>query len=252
MTPRDPAEHNKRQAAFYERVAGSFDRSVWSMGNRDNRNHAAKARALADALDLASGPRVLEVGSGTGLHARWILTNTPAVYTGLDLSPPMSRLAAERIEREAPRPGTLVVGDALRLPFPDGAFDAAFASGTVHHVPDPAASIRELVRVVRPGGRVAALEPNPFFPSMAIAATFVAAERGSWGVTAPKLARWGRAAGLHDVSVRRLLYTPPKPARWASAFDRIDGWAGRAAGLRRLSIMMLLSGSRPDDKMRSI
>lgn len=247
MSPRDPAEHNKRQAAFYERVAGSFDRSVWSMGNRDNRNHAAKARALADALDLASGPRVLEVGSGTGLHARWILTNTPAVYTGVDLSPPMTRLAAERIAREAPRPGALTVGDALRLPFPDGAFDAAFASGTVHHVPDPAASIRELVRVVRPGGRVAALEPNPFFPSMAVAATMIAAERGSWGVTAPKLRRWGQAAGLRDVSVRRLLYTPPKPARWARAFDRIDRRCAALAGIRRLSIMILLRGVVPQE-----
>ncbi len=66
----------REQIEHYERMAAKFDRSVWSLGNRDNRNHLVKVRAIADALGASRGGHVLEVGTGTGLHARWLLENT--------------------------------------------------------------------------------------------------------------------------------------------------------------------------------
>lgn len=236
--------HNAKQVAFYERVAAGFDTSIWSLGCRDNRNHEAKVAAIAAALDLKDGMRVVEVGVGTGLHARWMLANTGVVHTGVDLSEPMLRLARQRLsfdEATAART-TLALGDACRLPFADGEFDAAYCSGTLHHVADPPAALREIARVVGPGGRVAALEPNPFFPSVAAAAA-IPEERGAFRIRAGRLIRWGSEAGLTDVSLQRLLYTPPRPKAWRAGFDKIDATIGKIPGLKRLSITLLLSGT---------
>lgn len=238
-------EHNAKQVAFYDRVAAGFDTSIWSLGCRDNRNHETKVRAIAQALRIEDGTRVLEVGVGTGLHARWMLGNTGAAHTGIDLSEPMLALARDRLNADPATAGRshLARADALRLPFADGEFDAAYCSGTLHHVADPAAALREITRIVRPGGRVAALEPNPFFPSVAAAAA-IPEERGAFKIRANRLLRWGAEAGLTDIALRRLLYTPPRPKGWAKAFDKLDQGIGRIPGLKRLSITLLLSGSR--------
>jgi ubiquinone/menaquinone biosynthesis C-methylase UbiE len=236
-----------RQRAHYERTAARFDRSIWSLGNRDNRNHETKARAVAEAIEAARGGQVLEVGAGTGLHARWLLEHTPVSYTGLDLSEPMLTIARERVAAHAGR-ARLVVGDAARLPFPDASFDAAFCTATLHHLPDARAGIAELVRVVRPGGRVAAVEPNWKFPSVLVMSAITPAEHAVFRLNGPRLVRWAREAGLEEVTLRRLLYTPPAPRSWARLYDAIDRGAGRVPGLRRLSIVLLVSGRVPEGR----
>ncbi|MYT19003.1 methyltransferase domain-containing protein, partial [Streptomyces sp. SID7760] len=55
--------------------------------------------------------------------------------------------------------GTLLLADVSRLPLRDGALDAVFAAGLIAHLPDPEADLRELARVVRPGGRLALFHP---------------------------------------------------------------------------------------------
>ncbi|MBI4729501.1 MAG: class I SAM-dependent methyltransferase [Acidobacteria bacterium] len=224
-------------------MAAGFDRSVWSLGRRDNRNHLVKISAIARAIAAQGSRRILEVGAGTGLHARWILENTPAEYVGVDVSEAMLAIATRRLAPHAGR-FRLGIADAHRLPFPDGSFDAAFCSGTLHHLADPGRGLAELARVVRPGGRVAAMEPNWKFPSVLLVSAFTKAERNAFKINGASLARWASGAGLAGVRLERLLYTPPSPRALERIWDRADALAARVPGLRRLSIMLLVSGRR--------
>ena len=94
--------------------------------------------------------RVLDVATGTGLVARELATRDCTV-TGLDQSEGMARQA-----RDAGTP--IVLGQAERLPFPDGTFDALTFTYLMRYVDDPAATLAELARVVKPGGTMACLE----------------------------------------------------------------------------------------------
>ena len=109
---------------------------------------------LFERLGLAQARRVLEVGCGTGAILSGLATRT-AVH-GLDLDP--ARLAEAVLH--APQ-AKLVCGNALRLPYPAGAFEITFCHFLLLWVPDPLQALREMVRVTRPGGYVLALaEPD--------------------------------------------------------------------------------------------
>lgn len=233
----------REQIAHYEKIAGKFDRSIWSLGARDNRNHLVKVRAIADALRAEDGGHVLEVGTGTGLHAAWLLEHSPVSITAVDASQPMLAITRKRL---APFAGRFALGiaDANRLPFGDARFDAAFCSGTLHHMTTPGRALAEFARVTRPGGRVVAMEPNWKFPSVMLSG-LIPAERNVFKISPAGLDAWARAAGLEDVRVERLLYTPPSPKSWAKRWDALDRRLARVPGVRRLSIMLLLSGRVP-------
>ena len=99
------------------------------------------------------GVRVLDVATGTGAVARELLARGCSVV-GLDQSPAMLAEARRRLPPEV----ELVEASADSLPFPDGVFDALTFTYLLRYVDDPGATLRELTRVVRPGGTVAALE----------------------------------------------------------------------------------------------
>lgn len=238
----DAASNVGEQIGHYRRLAARFDRSVWSLGRRDNRNHAAKIEAMAEAIRAAEGGRVLEVGTGTGLHARWLLERTPVEYVGVDASAAMLRIAGTRLGPAGDR-ARFGIADAHRLPFDDESFDSAFCSGTLHHLSDPARGLRELARVVRRGGRVAAMEPNWKFPSVLLVGALNRAERNVFKISPARLLAWTDGL-LEDVEVRPLLFTPPLPRTWARFYDRVDARLERVPGLRQLSIMTMLSGRR--------
>lgn len=236
----------REQVEYYERHAEKFDRSIWSLGCRDNRNHSVKISSVAGAIRAANGGSVLEVGTGTGLHARWLLENTPVRYTGIDVSEAMLKIARRRLEPFGDRV-SLEVADAQKLPFDDGSFDAAFCSTTLHHLSDPRRGIAELVRVVRPGGYAAAIEPNWKFPSVLILSAINKAEHNVFKINGPRLVAWAKAAGLEDVRFRRLLYTPPAPRSWIRFFDAVDRKASTIPGIKQLSITLLVSGRKREN-----
>jgi demethylmenaquinone methyltransferase/2-methoxy-6-polyprenyl-1,4-benzoquinol methylase len=100
------------------------------------------------------GPgRVLDVATGTGLVAEELLRRGFAV-TGLDQSPEMLAQARRRLGDRV----ELVEGTATALPFADAAFDHLTVTYLLRYVDDPEATLRELARVVRPGGTIASLE----------------------------------------------------------------------------------------------
>jgi len=108
-------------------------------------------RALVATVRAREGDRVLDVATGTGMVARALVRRYGCRVVGLDQSSDM--LAAGSGDG---RP--LVRAQAQRLPFPDEAFDHVTFTYLLRYVDDPGATIRELARVLRPGGRLAMLE----------------------------------------------------------------------------------------------
>lgn len=110
------------------------------------------APRVADAADIRPGHRVLDVACGTGVLTRAAASRAgpSGAVTGLDLNPGMLAVAA----RLSP---TLrwQQGSAEALPFPNQSFDAVVSQFGLMFVPDPAAALREMMRVLVPGGRLA-------------------------------------------------------------------------------------------------
>jgi ubiquinone/menaquinone biosynthesis C-methylase UbiE len=108
---------------------------------------------MAEALDYAgtAGLAVLDVGCGQGIDlARYAAAGATA--TGIDLTPRHVELARAHLAA-LDLPGAVVLGDAEQLPFPDRTFDRVASNGVLHHTPDIAVALREIRRVLRPGGQ---------------------------------------------------------------------------------------------------
>jgi demethylmenaquinone methyltransferase/2-methoxy-6-polyprenyl-1,4-benzoquinol methylase len=143
--------------AMFDRIARRYDfvNRVLSLGI-----DKSWRRKTVRALQLGEKPRVLDVATGTGDLAIDIARMTPgATVIGLDPSTEMLAIAKDKIERRglADRV-TIVVGDAQQLPYQDCEMDAATIAFGIRNVPDRLQGLRELARVVRPGGRIAVLE----------------------------------------------------------------------------------------------
>jgi demethylmenaquinone methyltransferase/2-methoxy-6-polyprenyl-1,4-benzoquinol methylase len=112
-------------------------------------------RTMVGAVQASPEARVLDVATGTGLVARALKQRYGCRVVGLDQSEDM-------LSRARPLVGSVyeevVRGEAEQLPFADGEFDALTFTYLLRYVDDPAATMRELARVVRPGGRIAMLE----------------------------------------------------------------------------------------------
>jgi demethylmenaquinone methyltransferase/2-methoxy-6-polyprenyl-1,4-benzoquinol methylase len=114
-------------------------------------------RALVDAVAPREGERVLDVATGTGMVAAELLARADCSVVGVDQSSEMLGQARRRFGSR----GTeveLIEGQAESLPFPDESFDALTVTYLLRYVEDPRATIAELARVLRPGGRIGSLE----------------------------------------------------------------------------------------------
>lgn len=117
--------------------------------------------AMVEAVVTASPTprRVVDVATGTAGVALMLTERTRADVTGIDLTEPMLRGGRERVRRAGRTDRIrLVCGRAEQLPFPDETFDAMTFTYLLRYVADPAATVRELARVVRPGGTISSLE----------------------------------------------------------------------------------------------
>jgi demethylmenaquinone methyltransferase/2-methoxy-6-polyprenyl-1,4-benzoquinol methylase len=182
-------------------------------------------RFLVSRVEAGARDTVLDVATGTGAVARELLARKGCVVVGLDQSPGMLAEARLRLPPEV----TLVEGDADSLPFPAASFDALTFTYLLRYVPDPAGTLRELARVVRPGGTIAGLEfalPRGLWRplwelyvrvGLPVAGRVISRDWGRVGAfLGPSIrefyARWPeerllrlwRAAGITDVRARRL------------------------------------------------
>jgi demethylmenaquinone methyltransferase/2-methoxy-6-polyprenyl-1,4-benzoquinol methylase len=111
-------------------------------------------RFLVSRVAVGPTDTVLDVATGTGAVARELIRQKGCAVVGLDQSPEMLAEARRRLGADV----ELVDGTAERLPFDDASFDALTFTYLLRYVEDPAATLRELARVVRSGGTIASLE----------------------------------------------------------------------------------------------
>jgi ubiquinone/menaquinone biosynthesis C-methylase UbiE len=146
----------ERERAGFDRVAGTY-----SAGTRD-RNRPARAHLLARA-HLAPGQAVLDLCTGPG----WLALDAAAAVApagrvlGVDLSPRMVAQAEANAREAGATNIEFRVMDAERLDLPDASFDRLLCSLGLMHVPDPRRAAAELLRVARPGARLAVLVWGP-------------------------------------------------------------------------------------------
>ena len=111
-------------------------------------------RFLVSRIDAGAGDTVLDVATGTGAVARELIRQTGCTVVGLDQSPEMLSEARRRLGPDV----RVVEGSAEQLPFADASFQGLTFTYLLRYVDDPAATLRELARVVQPGGTIASLE----------------------------------------------------------------------------------------------
>jgi demethylmenaquinone methyltransferase/2-methoxy-6-polyprenyl-1,4-benzoquinol methylase len=125
-------------------------------------------RAMVDHVVVTGSGRILDVATGTAGVALQLAERTPAHIVGIDLTEAMLRQGQDNVagSPDADRIH-LVTGQAERLPFPDQSFDALTFTYLLRYVADPASTLIELARVLKPGAPIASLEfhvpPNPFW-----------------------------------------------------------------------------------------
>ncbi|WP_020137226.1 class I SAM-dependent methyltransferase [Streptomyces sp. 351MFTsu5.1] len=135
---------------FFSARAADWDRRFPDDG-------PAYAAAVAD-LGLREGDRVLDAGCGTGraLTPLRAAVGPTGVVVGADLTSAMLEAA---VGAGRDRDGRLLLADVTALPLRSRSLDAVFGAGLISHLPEPAENLRELARVVRPGGVLALFHP---------------------------------------------------------------------------------------------
>jgi ubiquinone/menaquinone biosynthesis C-methylase UbiE len=151
--------HGERSHRSVMRSDSGLDLTSDFWMHRHFRAMAALYSSLLGEAGLLPGDRVLDLGCGSGTHFEWIanLIGPEGRIVGFDSDEENLVLARNRIAGKA-YSGQIELrqGPIGMLPFDNGEFDAVWCAGTLQYVPEPVDAIREMVRVVRPGGRVAA------------------------------------------------------------------------------------------------
>lgn len=216
-----PVEPGPFARELFDSISSAYDlpAEVLSFGR-----YRAWRRALVGSLGIPHDALVLDVATGTGLIGRAIAARDEARVVGLDQSLGMLAAASRRGHIR------LVAGDANALPFPDSSFDTVVFSYLLRYVADPSATVRELARVLRPGGVLASVEfgvpeaaiprlgwrawalllfplaARPLGPGWSRVGKFLGPNIRDWAATWPvdRQARVWRDAGVKDVRVRRM------------------------------------------------
>ena len=186
------------------------------------------ARELVDRAALRTGERVLDVACGTGVVARLAAeqVGTAGTVAGLDVNPGM--LAVARSVTPAEAGVEWHEASAESIPLPEAAFDVVLCQMGLQFVPDKLAALREMRRVLAPGGRLLLNVPGPTPPPFGIMADTLAKHVGPelagfvhvvFSLHDPdELAALLTAAGFSDVvvdrPVRTLRLPPPKAFLW--------------------------------------
>ncbi len=151
-----PSPRKRHALELFSGLPRAYDRmgAVLSFG-QDPRWRAT----LVDQVNPLPGQRVLDVATGTGMVA-FALARRGCEVVGLDQSPDMLATARRRLDANPQLAGrmTFIQGEAERLPFDDGEFDALTFTYLLRYVDDRAATMRELARVVKPNGRIGMVE----------------------------------------------------------------------------------------------
>ncbi|HEY1420802.1 MAG TPA: class I SAM-dependent methyltransferase [Candidatus Dormibacteraeota bacterium] len=152
----DASPENAFAAGLFEPLPARYDRLAETLSLHQNRRWRAE---LVRHIARSQPGLILDVATGTAGVAIAMARATDAQIIGVDLSEPMLERGRERV-RDAGLDNRirLQVARAEELPFPDGHFDAVSFTYLLRYVADPASTVAELVRVLRPGGGMASLD----------------------------------------------------------------------------------------------
>ncbi|MEI6326852.1 MAG: methyltransferase domain-containing protein [Candidatus Roizmanbacteria bacterium] len=131
--------------------ADNYDNPINSITFRQTNTHIVKL------LDPRHHSSLLDVGCGSGLLIQYLLdTNRNMKLYGLDITPKMIEVAKRKFQSHPQVEITL--GSAINMPYADNTFDYVTCASSFHHHPDPLESTREMVRVLKPGGKLLILD----------------------------------------------------------------------------------------------
>jgi SAM-dependent methyltransferase len=178
------------------------------------RRHHAEVMAAAA---LQPGAKVCEWGSGLGRFSRLLLRDGLQV-DAIELSPQQSAEAREELAGHAALTAQCGYAAAV-LDRMQGGFDAMVGYFMLHHLPELDRYFRSAHRMLRPGGRMVFVEPNPFHPLYPVQIACTPgmrwqAERGIYRLTPKGLRRAAAAAGFSGVRIRRYGSIPRAPYNW--------------------------------------
>ncbi len=197
MSVKIAGDRNRFAQQLFTPLPERYDRlaEILSMGQ-----NGRWRREMVDHIVPTRPGLVLDVASGTAGVALQLADRTPAQVVGVDLTEQMLRQGQQNVGA-AGMAGrvALVAGRAEQLPFADRSFDALTFTYLLRYVEDPQATLRELARVVKPGGAVASLEffvpPSRFWRWWWWLYTRTALPAGGWVTGGREWARVGRFLG---------------------------------------------------------
>jgi SAM-dependent methyltransferase len=226
---------------------------------RSHRTRTAENSAAYLLPELRPGLSLLDVGSGPGsITAGLAARVAPGRVTALETSDAVLQHAREEVARHGRGTVDFVVGDVLGLDFPAASFDVVHAHQVLQHVADPVAALREMVRVCRPGGRVAARDGDyggfiwyPRNPGLdRWNELYHAAARANGGEpdAGRHLLAWARAAGCRHVQASSSTWCygdPASRAEWGGT------WAERIVS-SDIAAQLISSRLATADELRQI
>lgn len=241
-----PSQNKSSEIAFFDSHGASNAYDVFSPDTNER---------LIDIFvrlsGLPSGARVADLGCGSGVFSN-VLQQRGYTCTGVDLSPALIRIAKQKY------PGIeFIEGDVEHLPFADGSFDGVLLAGVLHHFSNRAAFLAEVKRILRPGGKFVAFDPNRMNPAMYLYRDRSSPLYSSVGVTenerpvlageiVAEFAAAGLRAGTEYHSGMKYRYIASGAVRWLlPAYNFIDGILFSPAFMKRFRSFVFTFGEKP-------
>lgn len=143
----------KNSIAQFTKWAKNYDRSINSYAFKLTNSK------ITTILNPKPGSSILDVGCGSGILIKKLLSlNRNLKLQGIDITPKMAEVARSKFKHNSSVKITL--GSVVKMPFKDSSFDHVTCASSFHHHPDPVLSIKEMVRVLKPGGKLLILDMN--------------------------------------------------------------------------------------------
>ena len=203
-----------RRAAEPAPPQAPWERLAHVLTNVGDLSYRRRIESIAEYLAPQPEHRILDLGAGEGFVTLALRTAFGSRVVALDAAPPILH---QGVGRESQGSGQAwLLGDGAQLPFRDGSFDGVVCSEVLEHVEDDAAVVREIARVLKPGGVAALTVPCGNYPALWDPLNWVR-ERLGLGHFSPDSGFWG---GLWAMHLR--LYGPDEFQRVVAGDGRLD------------------------------
>ncbi len=244
-----PSQNKESEIAFFDSHASSNAYDVFTPETNER---------IIDIVTrlggFAPGARIADLGCGSGVFTD-LLRRRGFDCVGVDLSPKLIRIARQTYPDVEFREG-----DIEHLPFADDSFDGVLLAGVLHHLPQLSACAAETKRILRPGGRFVAFDPNRMNPAMYLYRDRTSPFYSSVGVTenerpviAGELARAFETAGFHTTtefhSGLKYRYLASGALRWLlPLYNLADSLLFAPAFMARLRAFIFTAGEKPKER----